>query len=126
MGPCVQDRAAEEKLRVGPALRADRPTPERLSLLFERWHECVKSLPKRLIKDSASTNVMCMKTTIDIPEDLLKELMNRTSASTKREAVIMAIVEYNQRRRMGELTSVLGTFTDFMDRTELDATREAQ
>ena len=70
--------------------------------------------------------MICMKTTIDIPEDLLKDLMNRTSASTKREAVIMAIVEYNQRRRMGELTSVLGTFTDFMDRTELDAEREAQ
>ena len=77
-------------------------------------------------KDSSYTNMICMKTTIDIPEDLLKDLMNRTSASTKREAVIMAIVEYNQRRRMGELTSVLGTFTDFMDRTELDAEREAQ
>ena len=67
-----------------------------------------------------------MKTTIDIPEDLLKDLMKRTSASTKREAVIMAIVEYNQRRRMGELTPILGTFIDFMDRTELDGTRAAQ
>lgn len=67
-----------------------------------------------------------MKTTIDIPEELLKDLMKRTSASTKREAVIIAIVEYNQRRRMGELTSMLGTFRDFMDRKELDGTRAAQ
>lgn len=67
-----------------------------------------------------------MKTTIDIPEDLLKDLMYRTSASTKREAVLMAIVEYNQRRRMAELTSVLGTFADFMDRSELDAARTAR
>ena len=67
-----------------------------------------------------------MKTTIDIPEELLKDLMRRTAAATKREAVITAIVEYNQRRRMGELTSVLGTFVDFMDRTELDATRMAR
>jgi Arc/MetJ family transcription regulator len=67
-----------------------------------------------------------MKTTIDIPEDLLQDLMRRTSAATKREAVITAIVEYNQRRRMGELASILGTFGDFMNRTELDATRSAQ
>lgn len=52
--------------------------------------------------------------------------MYRTSASTKREAVLMAIVEYNQRRRMAELTSVLGTFADFMDRSELDAARTAR
>jgi hypothetical protein len=76
--------------------------------------------------DSMNAIIVCMKTTIDIPEDLLRDLMKRTSAATKREAVIMAILEYNQRRRMGELASVLGTFTDFMDRTEMDATRGAQ
>lgn len=67
-----------------------------------------------------------MKTTIDIPDDLLNDLMRRTAAQTKREAVILAITEFNQRRRMSELTGVLGTFVDFMDRTELDATRKTE
>jgi Arc/MetJ family transcription regulator len=65
-----------------------------------------------------------MKTTIDIPDDLLNDLMSRTSAQTKREAVILAITEFNQRRRMSELTGMLGTFVDFMDRKELDSARK--
>jgi len=67
-----------------------------------------------------------MKTTIDIPDDMLSDLMNWTSAETKREAVLRAIAEYNQRRRMAELTSTLGTFVEFMDREDLDVMRGAQ
>jgi hypothetical protein len=67
-----------------------------------------------------------MKTTIDIPEGILEELMSHTAASTKREAVLTAIIEFNHRRKMAKLIDVLGTFTDFMDRTELDAQRSGQ
>jgi len=76
--------------------------------------------------ESELSKIGSMKTTIDIPEDLLKDLMRRTSAATKRDAVITAIREYNQRRRMSELTSILGTFSDFMDRVELDGARGGQ
>ena len=67
-----------------------------------------------------------MKTTIDIPDNLLRDLMKRTAAATKREAVLTAIAEYTQRRRMADLSSMLGTFVDFMDREDLTATRETE
>ena len=53
-----------------------------------------------------------MKTTIDIPEDELKEAMRFTKAKTKREAVVKALEEFNRRRRMAELVKYSGTFSD--------------
>ncbi len=53
-----------------------------------------------------------MKTTIDIPEDALKEAMRFTRAKTKREAVVKALEEFNRRRRMAELVKYSGTFSD--------------
>jgi Arc/MetJ family transcription regulator len=53
-----------------------------------------------------------MKTTIDIPEDELKEAMRFTKAKTKREAVVRVLTEFNRRRRMAELVRYSGTFSD--------------
>lgn len=53
-----------------------------------------------------------MKTTIDIPENELKEAMRFTKAKTKREAVVKALEEFNRRRRMAELVKYSGTFSD--------------
>ena len=53
-----------------------------------------------------------MKTTIDIPEDELKEAMRFTKAKTKREAVVKVLTEFNRRRRMAELVRYSGTFSD--------------
>ena len=39
-----------------------------------------------------------MKTTIDIPDSVLQELLDNTQAGTKREAVLTAIEEYNRRK----------------------------
>lgn len=64
-----------------------------------------------------------MKTSVDIPEKMLNELLVNTRAGTKREAIIMAIEEYNRRKRMAELVNILGTFRDFMTRDELQAIR---
>lgn len=64
-----------------------------------------------------------MKTTIDIPEDDLEEVIKHSGASTKREAVVTAIREYNRRRRLSGLAEQLGTFDEFMTREELDALR---
>lgn len=65
-----------------------------------------------------------MKTTVDIPDEMLQELLAHTQSGTKREAILTAIGEYNQRRRMAKLTSLLGTFREFMDAAELERMRE--
>lgn len=67
-----------------------------------------------------------MKTTIDIPEKALKEVMRNTGAATKREAVVTAIEEYNRRRRVEELVKTFGTFTDFMTQDDLARMRNDQ
>jgi Arc/MetJ family transcription regulator len=67
-----------------------------------------------------------MKTTIDIPEKALREVMRHTGAATKREAVVTAIDEYNRRRRVEELVKTFGTFTDFMTQDDLARMRNDQ
>jgi len=53
-----------------------------------------------------------MKTTIDIPEEMLSEAIRFSGVKTKRDAVIACVSEYNQRHRMTELVKLLGTFGD--------------
>lgn len=64
-----------------------------------------------------------MKTTIDIPEDELKEIMRLTGAKTKKEAVVTAIREFNRRRKLGRLLDRLGTFEEVMSQGELQEMR---
>jgi len=67
-----------------------------------------------------------MKTTIDIPEDLMEEAMKFTGAKTKREAVVTAVNRFNHLKRLERLNArVRGQFRDFMTSTELKAMREA-
>lgn len=67
-----------------------------------------------------------MKTTIDIPEDLLKEAMRNTGAKTKREAVVTAVERFNQLKRLEKLNArVRGQFKDFMTQADLKAMRSA-
>jgi len=63
-----------------------------------------------------------MKTTVDIPENELKDAMRFTKAKTKREAVVRVLEEFNRRRRMAELVRYSGTFTDnFPTNEEIEA-----
>lgn len=55
-----------------------------------------------------------MKTTLDLPEDLLAETMKRSGARTKREAVMRALEEYNRRAKLVELADRLGDSDTFM------------
>lgn len=64
-----------------------------------------------------------MKTTIDIPEGELSDAMRFTRATTKREAVVTAIVDFNRRRRMEALVKHAGTCPDLMTVDELQAQR---
>ncbi len=64
-----------------------------------------------------------MKTTIDIPEKALREVVRHTGAATKREAVVTAIDEYNRRRRLEQLLKDFGTMKNFMTQDELARSR---
>jgi len=50
--------------------------------------------------------------------------MRHADAKTKKEAVVIAIEEYNRRRRLARLAGELGTFDGFLRREELLALRE--
>jgi Arc/MetJ family transcription regulator len=67
-----------------------------------------------------------MKTTIDIPEDALEEVLLHTRAKTKRDAVVTAISEFNRRRRLEKLAEQLGSFDNVMPLEELLRLRETE
>ena len=78
----------------------------------------------RLIENQDGANLDSMKTTVDIPEQELKEAMRHTGAKTKREAVVIAIAELNRRRRLRKLVESFGTLDDFMSQEDLRRMRE--
>jgi len=65
-----------------------------------------------------------MKTTVDIPEKELEEVMQNTGAKTKREAIVHAIRDYNRRRKLAGIVKMLGTFKDFMNQNDLKKMRK--
>lgn len=64
-----------------------------------------------------------MKTTLDIPEKLLAEAMKAAGATTKRDAVMRALEEFNRRDRLRKLTARLGSSDTFMSPEELSELR---
>ena len=66
-----------------------------------------------------------MKTTIDIPDGMLREVIRNTGAKTKRQAVLTAIDEYNRRRRLSKLADRFGTFDNFISNDELSKLRDS-
>jgi hypothetical protein len=69
-------------------------------------------IPQSVDKDSKQAQNRIMKTTIDIPEDELRDAMRFTKAKTKREAVVKVLEEFNRRSRMSELVKYSGSFSD--------------
>lgn len=65
-----------------------------------------------------------MKTTIDIPDNELADAIRFTGSKTKREAVVIAIKDFNRRRRLEKLAKALGTFENFMTQDDLKTMRE--
>jgi len=61
-----------------------------------------------------------MKTTIDIPEETLKDTMRFTKAKTKREAVIKALEEFNRQQLVKEVVASFGTW-DIASNDEIEA-----
>lgn len=64
-----------------------------------------------------------MKTTVDIPEKELADAIRFTGAKTGREAIVVALAEFNRRRRMAELVKYSGTCRDLMTVEELQRLR---
>ena len=65
-----------------------------------------------------------MKTTVDIPDQELREAMRHTGAKTKREAVVIALSDFNRRRRLQKLAEAFGTLDGFMTQEDLRRMRE--
>jgi hypothetical protein len=66
-----------------------------------------------------------MKTTIDIPPNELKAVLKNTGAKSRAEAVLLAVKEFNRRRRLAALADRLkGSLPNFMTLEDLKAMRE--
>ncbi len=64
-----------------------------------------------------------MKTTLDIPNDLLEEAMRVSGAKTKRAAVLAALGDFVRRGRMRSLADRLGDSSTFMTAAQLQSLR---
>jgi Arc/MetJ family transcription regulator len=62
-----------------------------------------------------------MKTTVNIPDDVLEDAMRLTHARTKRDAIVAAMEDYVRRKRMAELVRYSGTSTTFLGNEEIEA-----
>lgn len=56
-----------------------------------------------------------MRTTVDIPDDLLNKVMYWSKAKTKKEALAIALKEYVRREAVEALLASAGTMPDFPD-----------
>ena len=65
-----------------------------------------------------------MKTTVNIPDEELEEVVRHTRARTKRDAIVTAISDFNRRKRLEKLADQLGTFDSVMSLEELLRLRE--
>jgi len=66
-----------------------------------------------------------MKTSVDIPEKDLREVIRNTGASTKREAIMIAVRTFNRQKRLEDLSQRLyGSMPKFMAQQELKLMRE--
>lgn len=65
-----------------------------------------------------------MKTTVDIPDQELKDVMRHTRAKTKREAIVRAVAEFNRRERVEKIIRKFGTMDGIMSQEDLRKMRE--
>jgi uncharacterized protein YbaA (DUF1428 family) len=64
-----------------------------------------------------------MKTSLDIPDKELRDVVRFTKAKTKREAVVTAVIEYSRRQRMAALRKHAGASDTFLSPEELTKIR---
>ncbi|HDZ61852.1 MAG TPA: type II toxin-antitoxin system VapB family antitoxin [Nitrospirae bacterium] len=54
-----------------------------------------------------------MRTTIDINEDLINEVMKKAGARTKKEAIVTAMKDYLRFKKIEELKELVGNYDTF-------------
>ena len=66
-----------------------------------------------------------MKTTVDIPDHDLREVIKLTGAKTKKDAILTAIRKFNRRKQLEALSERLhGALPNFITQDDLKALRE--
>ena len=64
-----------------------------------------------------------MKTTIELSDRVMEQAMLYTAAKTKKDAVRIAVEDFNRRQRLKRLAEKLGTFDGFLSPEDLEAQR---
>ena len=54
-----------------------------------------------------------MRTTIDIENDLIHEVMKKAGVKTKKDAVVTALRDYLRYKKIEELKGLIGNYEDF-------------
>jgi len=67
---------------------------------------------------------MHMRTTLDLPEELVEDARRLAGMRTKREAVVRALEEFVQAKRRAELIGMLGKTKMAVTQDDLEAMRE--
>lgn len=67
-----------------------------------------------------------VKTTIDIPDEVMADVMQLTKSATKRDAVVGGLREFIRRQKVDELIKLLGTSDTFMSHEQLMQMRQQQ
>lgn len=65
-----------------------------------------------------------MRTTLDLPEELVEDARRLAGIRTKREAVVRALEEFVQAKRRAELIGMLGKTRMAITQDDLEAMRE--
>jgi len=71
-------------------------------------------------------DVSHMKTTLELPRELLEEAVRCSGERTKRGAVIRALEEFTRRAKLARLADRLGDSETFMSHEDLMARREEE
>lgn len=64
-----------------------------------------------------------MKTTLELPEDVLSEAICCSEGQTKQEIIILALKEFSRKRKLEAMLGHLGRSDTFMNPEELLALR---
>lgn len=65
-----------------------------------------------------------MRTTIDLNDDLLKEVMRKSGAKSKKSAIVTAMKDYLKLKRREELKNLVGRYDEFrLDHKDLKKMR---
>ncbi|MFO0981371.1 MAG: type II toxin-antitoxin system VapB family antitoxin [Planctomycetota bacterium] len=80
--------------------------------VFETTHRLFDGVGMRFTLDltsrSIQTTITRMRTTLDLPEDLLVEAMRVTGFKSKTDTIILSLKEFIRRHRIEELKSMIG------------------